>query len=213
MADRFEVKIDTSQLNADMQKLAASITDGRPFLGKWAKYDMPLATERTMQRVGRASTGGSDDRMSSAGIPAWPPAAIQYERKTDGVTVPAWGGVPKARAINKAAPGKRRSSKPKVFRGGELVKGRKRGSGQRMAATSRLMYDTHEMVNSTFASPKILTKNLVRLAPSIDYAEHARDASTPPRTFLFIAPADEAKLTKRAEDHFRELVRKQGLDR
>ena len=101
----------------------------------------------------------------------WKYFAPQYTRKTDGVTVPAWGGVPKVR-------------------GSGLVKGRKRPSGARVRQGDAIMQDT-ETMRGMAALVVRMDRYMARLGvQGVNYAaaQHKR------RPFLFFVQADADEL-------------------
>jgi len=120
-----KIKID----DADMERLRLSVrerlTDPRPVLKKFHRY-MLGRTGRTFRALRRGGT--------FRGV-TWDGYKDQYTRKTDGVTVPAWGGVPK-------------------LRGGGLVLGRLRPSGTRVTPSSNLLRDTGRLARAAGATPR-----------------------------------------------------------
>jgi hypothetical protein len=82
----------------------------------------------------------------------WADFAPQYTRKTDGVTVPAWGGVAR-------------------IHGGGKVLGRKRNSGKRVTERSALMADRGRLRNSALTSVK-MSKNSMRIDTPVAYAKY-----------------------------------------
>jgi hypothetical protein len=91
----------------------------------------------------------------------WEGMKPQYTRKTDGVTVPAWGGVPR---VAKGYGLKRK---------GGNVKGRLRPSGQRVKQTSVMMQDTGAagMSGDILNAPLALTDSYLEVGTSKPYAE------------------------------------------
>jgi hypothetical protein len=204
------VTIDASDLRADLRALGETLKDVSPSMRRWGREDFIPATIRTMRAVGVAARGGTDARLQAAGLPPWRPWAIQYRRKTDGVTVPAWGGVPKAATLTHNAPGRRKAKNPKVFRGRELVLGRMRRRGQRAKTSDQMLEDTKQMVRGALGAPKAVTPNSITYEASAEYAGHATGAGGG-RHWLFIAPQDEALLVKQIERQIDALIRARGM--
>jgi len=124
---------------------------------KFAQY-MRVQTDKTFEKL---RLGGR-----YRGV-LWRYFAPQYTRKTDGVTVPAWGGVPK-------------------LRGGGNVKGRTRPSGQRIAKGDAIMQDTMTM-RSRAALVVRMGKYTARLGPQgVNYAATQQKM----RPFLFFTAKD-----------------------
>lgn len=122
----------------------------------------------------------------------WPYFSPQYTRKTDGVTVPAWGGVPtigRNSWINQRAREKR-GEKVKVREG--RVKGRKRPSGKRIKQGDSVLQDTRRLLRSVSTAPdyQLATTTSLTWGTRLHYAEkqHKR------RPFLFFTEADVTKL-------------------
>ena len=111
----------------------------------------------------------------------WKPYADQYTRKTDGVTVPAWGKVRKVHGVG-------------------LVKGRLRPSGKRVTASSNLMRDTGRL--SAAAGQTLSYRNrgkTMRMGTNVSYAEEQQKL----RPFLFFQiPQDEEKLRELFVEEF-----------
>ncbi len=144
MAEMFEIKVDTSQLDR-IRRLGDAAKDGRkPLKDFFLWYKARLTV--MFARCGKGTTGGSDRGAT------WKGFANQYTRKTDGVTVPAWGGVEK-------------------LYGKGNVKGRKRTKG-RVTAGSRLMRDTDAMFGRSLARPSILTQTQMRVFGTPEYAKY-----------------------------------------
>jgi len=109
---RLDLTPDDSGLITRLQVLSAAIEDPRPVLLEFQAY----MRQQTVEMFERNAHGGAHRGKT------WPPFKPQYTRKTDGMVVPAWGGVPK-------------------LRGGGMVLGRLRPSGKRITPTSNLMRD------------------------------------------------------------------------
>ena len=134
--------------------------DVRPIFREFAQY-MRVVTDTTFEKL---RTGGSYRGVT------WEYFAPQYTRRS-GVTVPAWGGVPKVR-------------------GGGSVKGRLRPSGARIAAGDAIVQDS-ETLRGRAALVTKMRPQLMELGPQgVDYAgvQHAL------RPFLFFTPKDAEAL-------------------
>jgi len=114
----------------------------------------------------------------------WSYFAPQYTRKTDGVTVPAWGGVPK-------------------LHGGGTVQGRKRPSGQFVKEGDSIMQDLGTM-RSRAALTMFLGNDKIELGPQgVRYAAEQNAM----RPFLFFdVPQDANQLLKIALRHLKKTV-------
>ena len=125
----------------------------------------------------------------------WPAMKAQYTRRTDGVTVPAWGGVPRIRAGSR-----KRTIAPKRGIGwGEsmtsvrgVVSGRLRPSGRRVKQTSIMMQDTGSMRNAILAAPVHVGRDRLVIGPrrggiGSEYAAHQDEM----RPVVFWAGGDE----------------------
>lgn len=146
----------------DVLKRLSKLPDGfkSPF-ERFAQY-MRVQTDNTFDHL---RTGGRYRGVT------WRYFAPQYTRKTDGVTVPAWGGVPK-------------------LRGRGNVKGRKRPSGQRIAKGDALMQDTMTM-RSRAALVVRMERYQARLGPQgVNYAAKQQGM----RPFLFFTRKDSTVL-------------------
>jgi len=96
-----------------------------------------------MQEIGMMfRTMGSGQSGGKGRGTMWEGFANQYVRKTDGVVVPAWGGV------------------QKVY-GEGFVLGRKRPSGKRITKSSRLMQDTGKLTQAVAAKATISNRQMV----------------------------------------------------
>ena len=84
--------------------------DVRPIFREFAQY-MRTQTDNTFSALRHGGT--------FRGV-TWDYFAPQYKRKSDGVTVPAWGGVPKVRGSGKVKPRIRPSGQP-VRKGDSIV--------------------------------------------------------------------------------------------
>lgn len=116
-----ELKVDTEEAERLVLDVLKKVKDPKPVLKRFHGY-MLGRTGATIQHLGRALAGTVGQSSSYRGA-TWKSYAIQYRRKTGGVVVPAWGGVPK-------------------IRGEGQVKGKLRPSGRRISARSNIMRDT-----------------------------------------------------------------------
>jgi len=95
----------------------------------------------------------------------WVRMKPQYTRKTDGVEVPAWGGVRRVRRGWKKStkgPGRGKSIGQRMKKINGTVSGRRRPSGARVKITSIMNRDTGVLMNSLSASkPMIIGKTLI----------------------------------------------------
>ena len=110
------ITVQVSNLDVKLSGLESAAKDLTPAWLQTVSY-----TEGVTQDLFRRLAHGGTYR----GV-RWKWFAPQYTRKTDGVTVPAEGGVPK-------------------LRGRGLVKGKMRPSGKRVTRNSNLMQDTGAM--------------------------------------------------------------------
>lgn len=148
----------------DALKRLGKLPDGfkAPF-ERFAQY-MRVQTDNTFEHL---RTGGVYRGVT------WRYFAPQYTRKTDGVTVPAWGGVPK-------------------LRGNGLVLGRLRPSGARVANGDAIMQDTMTM-RSRAALVVRMERYQARLGvQGVNYAS----AQHKMRPFLFFTRKDAGVLTE-----------------
>lgn len=123
----------------------------------------------------------------------WPPFEAQYERKTDGVVVPAWGGVHKVnfRRTKRGTIAKRQSP---------FVQGRLRPSGRRVTETSNLMRDTGRMAQAAGQTRlwRDRGRTLLMDTHNVDYAPEQQAM----RPFLFFdIPTDLRWISRRMLDH------------
>ncbi len=190
-----EIRVNTEQL-AKLDALGERAKDGRVPLKRWfGWYGNMLADMFT--RIGRGSSGGSMRGVT------WSPFANQYRRKTDGVLVPAWGGVSKMRRRIVGKPGHLRLA---ALQKGDMVKGRKRQRG-RVRSDSWLMRDTGRMFGETRQRPLALDANHLRIGPTVEYAEYQNKW----RPFLFIyPPQDEPSLAREFDFWYEELIAQTG---
>ena len=157
MAISMRVQVKDEAVLRALNKVEDRADHLKPVFLRFAQY-MRVETSKTFDAL---RTGGSYRGVR------WRYFAPQYTRKTDGVTVPAWGGVPK-------------------LRGRGNVLGRKRPSGQRVAKGDAIMQDTGTM-RSRAALVIHLKKHSGTLGPQgVNYAAQQQAM----RPFLFFAKAD-----------------------
>jgi hypothetical protein len=101
---------------------------------------------------------------SFMGTATWVPSPAQYTRKTDGVRVPAFGGVPRVRrGTNRLGERMKRVS--------GNVSGRRRASGKRVARTSIMMADTGRMRREFTRRYTLANSGLsIALTTNVEYA-------------------------------------------
>lgn len=139
------VSIQDGELRSKLEQLIAAVANPRPVLENFHVYTM-RQTDRTFRQLKHGGT--------FRGV-TWEPFKDQYTRKTDGVTVPAWGGVPRLRAGRGSRDERGRKLKAydinsrKQVDGSfgstgheENVRGRLRGRSRRVTASSHLLQDT-----------------------------------------------------------------------
>tara|TARA_Y100000310_G_scaffold63233_3_gene58563 strand:+ start:2827 stop:3348 length:522 start_codon:yes stop_codon:yes gene_type:complete len=135
-------------LNIDDRALRAKLQAVKVRASDWRRAALLIHREmmvRTDSMFGRLRKGGRHRGVRWKG---WAP---QYTRKTDGVTVPAWGGVKKLRGKGK-------------------VLGRLRPSGTRVSASSALMQDTGTLRSRALLSRRI-TKSKIVMGNNLRYGE------------------------------------------
>lgn len=138
----------------------------------------------------------------------WKPFAPQYRRKTDGVVVPAHGGVRRIRSGKSTRTDKGRRMRHGVaqdritrrFTGGRktsgTIRGKLRPSGKRVTTQSKLMQDTGRMRNQVTQNRRITKYRLVmKVSKGYAAAQHRM------RPFLFITETDMTHGVKLVEAH------------
>lgn len=158
-----KIKVDDKAVLKMLDRVGDKMDSLRAPFREYAQY-MRVQTDNTFEalRVGGTFRGQT-----------WRYFAPQYTRKTDGITVPVWGGV-------------------KKVRGGGLVKGRKRPSGQRIRQGDALIQDTGTL-RSRAALVVRMEKYEARLGvPNVRYANDQQDM----RPFLFFASNDGGVLNR-----------------
>lgn len=128
--------------------------------------DQRTLTQLMFSRLGRGEGIFRGER--------WEPFRPQYTRKTDGVEVPAWGGVPKVR-------------------GEGAVQGRKRPSGTRITPSSLLMQDIGRLVGQAASVHRIIRGGqAVEISTPAEYARKQNEA----RTFMKFTRADKRRYSR-----------------
>ena len=153
-----KLRIDDKELRVVLDKVEETLGgDVRPVWREFAQY-MRTVTDKTFRTLRHGGT--------YRGV-TWAYFAPQYRRKTDGVLVPAAGGVPK-------------------IHGGGNVKGRKRPSGARIKPGDSVMQD-HNVLRPRAALVVRMTPKKLTLGPQgVLYAGFQHRL----RPFLFFTPKD-----------------------
>jgi len=126
--------------------------------------------------------------VSFRGETMWMASPDQYTRKTDGVTVPPWGGVPRI------APGWSGGKRMKKVTG--VVQGRGRPSGARVTPNSTMMVDTGRM-RGGFLTPRFENNGFRVLFEVPDDAQSYARVQNAWRRFVFMASVDIQALRDR----------------
>jgi len=139
-----KIKIKADEAHLTLDKVLGRLGDMRPFFVNFWAY----MQSRTQLMFQRNAKGGSFRGKK------WPQFADQYIRKTDGVTVPAHGGVARLHGAGK-------------------VKGRLRGKGKaekdRVTSSSNLLRHRGILYRMALTKTEKTTKRLVMDTP-VDYA-------------------------------------------
>lgn len=195
------IEVDTRQLDAALARFGERAADGRTPLKRF----YAVFKARCPQAIGQVRATGGMYRGK-----AFPKLADQYTRKTDGVTVPAWGGVPRVakgfRKATKWSDTQRRgvSTGERMAKVGGNVSGRLRGDGQRVKASSPQMNATGRLLKRLFPQRADITRQRLQLgADAPDYYESLAKE----RPVLFFTPEDQAELNRQAEVYFGELAK------
>ena len=168
MATVQRIEVNDRAVRRALNKVAQRADALQPTFRRFAQY-MRVQTDNTFE----ANRLGGTHR----GV-LWRYFAPQYTRQTDGVTVPAWGGVPK-------------------LRGGGMVKGRKRPSGARIAEGDAIMQDTGTMRARAALVVRMEKYNARLGVQGVNYAA----AQHKTRPFLFFTDADGDTLTNMLRDY------------
>lgn len=116
--------VETAEVNKLLGKVKDKLSGGSNVFRMFAAY-MRTVTDNTFRRLRR---GGIYRGVK------WSYFSNQYTRKTDGVTVPAWGGVPRLKK-------KKLKSGKGFYKNQGKVKGRLRPSGTRVKQGDSVVQD------------------------------------------------------------------------
>jgi len=207
---KFSIRTDVGAVMITVRELRARVRDLRPAWNSFHDYMMG-ETGMTFRALAHGGT--------YRGV-TWKPFADQYTRNTDGVTVPAWGGVERIRAgrSTRTAAGRRTVLYKRAYalmgagasafrtRTRGPVRGRLRPSGKRVTKDSNLMRDTGKMSGEAGMNMRglktIRPKSLVMFVRQ-GYAQ-AQNAMRP---FLFFnVPKDADKATQIISEHIAGIV-------
>ena len=191
------IQVENSEAVLAIKNVQANAGNLRAFFIDFTTY-MQGQTLRMFQKLGR---GGAYRGVT------WNKFAPQYTRKTDGVTVPAEGNVPRVRAGMSAR--KRNSGRQFVSGAGQdmysrqftgkkstgkerTVRGRLRPSGKRVTSQSKLMQDTGQLKSAALNRVNMSDTRLV-MDTSTKYAGYQNQL----RPFAFFeVPRDLAVAEK-----------------
>lgn len=163
------ITLDTHEVRAALETLERRGGDVRVVWRRFLQY-MRVQTALTFQAL---RTGGVYRGVR------WSYFAPQYTRKTDGVVVPAWGGVPK-------------------IRGTGLVLGRLRPSRTRVRQGDAILDDTSTLKGRATTYVPVLNKHELRFGTNLGYARFQARR----RPFLFFdVPRDKNVLLGMLRDH------------
>lgn len=153
--------LDDKKLQLVLDRVEESLGgDVRPVFREFAQY-MRVVTDNTFSQL---RSGGFYRGVF------WGYFADQYTRKTDGVTVPAWGGVSKVH-------------------GSGSVKGRKRPSGARVSPGDAIVQDTM-LLRGQAAVVLTMKPDFLRMGTNLSYAKYQARK----RPFLFFTSQDAVQL-------------------
>jgi len=159
-----KLRIDTKELQDVLDKVEESLGgDVKPVWREFAQY-MRTVTDKTFRALRHGGT--------YRGV-TWKYFAPQYRRKTDGVLVPAAGGVPK-------------------IHGKGQVKGRKRPSGKRVKPGDSVMQDNNVLRPRAALVVRMSPKKLTLGPQGVLYAGFQHRL----RPFLFFTPKDAQEAVK-----------------
>jgi len=151
------IRLDDKKLQLVLDKVENVLgNDIRPVWREFAQY-MRTVTDNTFKALRHGGT--------YRGV-QWDYFADQYTRKSDGVTVPAWGGVPKVR-------------------GRGVVQGRKRASGARVSAGDSIVQDSM-VLRGEAALVLTMSPGRLRMGTNLSYAKYQARW----RPFLFFTEKD-----------------------
>lgn len=192
-----ELRLDTKDLDRFLKKAGLKATDGtRPLT--W--LDRAVRLDMTREWNKARADGGGVVRGEK-----WDGLADQYTRKTDGATVPAWGGT------KRIAPGYRADG-TRMARVTGNVKGKKASgaapgyaSKVRITKRSVVMKGTGALQAAILSSPtQIVKKTLLRIGHTLPpYGEFPMRL----RRVLQWQPKDQATYKKLAIRHLRMVIR------
>lgn len=169
-----KIRLDAIETEMNIRGLQDRVSDLTPALRDFHAYMI----RRTVLMFRRLRKGGSFRGVS------WQPFANQYTRVTDGVTVPAWGGVPRLRAGRSARKvrsgfvrGAYSDLQSRKLRGqkatGGTVRGRVRHSGKRVTKGASVMADSGRLRNAALTRQQIRIDSrraLLRMDTPLPYA-------------------------------------------
>ena len=171
------VTVNVNAVQGMFSGAARAAANFQPVWREFAQY-MRVRTDDTFMHL---SMGGTYRGVR------WDYFTPQYTRRTDGVTVPAWGGVPK-------------------LRGAGAVLGQLRPSGQRVKQGDSILQDTGTL-RSRAALVILNSATELRMGPGLNYAAKLQEK----RPFLFFQiPQDSRALINLARAHLRRMARKGG---
>ena len=184
-----QIEVQDDALQKLLKQVDKALSTGRAVFKEFALY-MRQVTDTTFIQNRH---GGSYRGVS------WDYFAPQYTRKTDGVTVPAWGGVPKIKAgYSKYTKAGKERKKGLGKTGGKNVLGRRRPSGARIQKGDSVMQDSGAL-RARAALTLALGENKIELGPQgVSYAGEQQAL----RPFLFFeVPKDSTRLLRIALKH------------
>ena len=208
------IRVRREGLSAWLVELRGRARDLRPFWPSPFAY-MAIETAALFDHMGH-------DGGTFRGV-TWPGFADQYTRKTDGVTVPAEGGVPRIAAGFSTRGNVRRQTRPGVYAtyapyltgvaqdivtrrfiggrstGGEgMVRGRLRPSGARVDESSLLVQNTRATMVGATTNYRATPRRLVMFIPdSVGYARYQHEM----RPILFMTDRDVDRISEDALDY------------
>lgn len=210
------IEMDTRTIDRALDQLGVDLSDGRVPLRRFYQW-----FRATCLKAWTARAEGGDFRGRR-----WRALAPQYRRKTDNVTVPAWGGVPRIReGFKKAAKwtetlvnGKAKKIRRNVSTGERMqkvsgtVSGRLRKSGNRVKTTSIILRDTGELARWLFPPtvPPVLTPALMQIGGEVPDWRAEQLERWP---VLFFLPSDQERFQQFGDEYVAEVIKKRGLDR
>jgi len=215
------LSVDSKELRDALRRIGARARDGRqPLTAFYAEWKATVTRDWSAVRAGGGTFRGRK----------WAGMKPQYTRKTDGVTVPAWGGVAKMRKRYthigdriKWVRGKavRVAPMARMEKAGDYkrtVKGRKRPSGQRVTTQSVTNMDTGALKSAILATrPTIIYSAFVGtgggqiLRIGGDLPEYARYALKDlDRNPLFFTDEDNLMFMRHIRAHWQRLLQTRG---